>query len=467
MVDKTIFKAYDIRGVYPSQLNEETAYRIGRAYTKFIKREYAQGVPAGGNTEKEKLQIVIGADMRLSSPTLKEKLIKGVIDEGANVIDLGLVSTPTFYFAVAFYGYDGGILTTASHNPKEYNGFKMVRHNALPVSGNTGITEIRNMVVENNFAEVDESIKGEIILKQNVLQEQMKEELKYGNIEKIKPFKIVVDTANGMGALYIEELFKEIPCELVKLNFDLDGSFPAHEADPLKEENKEQLKQKVLEEKADLGITTDGDGDRVFFVDDKGQSIDQPIIRGLLAKIFLQETPNAKIGYDIRPGRVTRDMILENGGVPVLTRVGHSLIKEQSIKEGVLFAGESSGHFFLDVKIGFYEVPVIMILKLLEYFSNINVEISEYVKQYKKYYNSGEINFTVKNPAEIAEKLEEKYSTGTINKLDGLTIEYPEFWFNVRSSNTQPLLRLNLEAVNKEIMGKKRDEVSDFIMSWK
>ncbi|MDP3042900.1 MAG: phosphomannomutase/phosphoglucomutase [bacterium] len=451
-----IFKAYDIRGIYGQDLDEETAYRLGRAYVKFSRQDGKAG----------ELNIVVAEDMRLSSPRLKQSLIKGITEAGANAVDIGLASTPTFYFAVAYFNYGGGLIITASHNPKEWNGFKLVREKAIPISGETGLYELRDMAMGGLTApQAPGPLKkrGETIKKGDVLEIQTEHDLRFVDLNKIKPLKIAVDPANGMGAQYIEELFKHLPCRLIKMNFDLDGAFPAHEADPLKEENLEDLKKKVIEENADLGIAIDGDGDRIFFIDEKGKTIDQSIIRGILSMIFLREKPGSKICYDIRPGRITRDMIEENGGIPIVTRVGHSLIKEQALKENAYFAGESSGHFFLNMDIGCFEAPVIMILKLLREFSESNKPISEYIKPYQKYFHSGEINSTVKNQEEVIKKIEKKYGDGEINKLDGITVEYSDFWFNVRGSNTEPKLRLNLEAKTKELMEEKRDEVLKII----
>lgn len=452
-----IFKDYDIRGVYGQDLNDETAYFLGHAYVELRRKDTSAGLAQAA----KKLNIVVAEDMRLSSPQLKSSLIKGLIEAGANVIDIGLASTPTFYFAVANYNYDGGIIVSASHNPAEWNGFKLVREKARPISGETGIYFLRDKVIKGNLKSA--KIAGKILKKDNILKEQIKCDLQFADLTKIKPLKIAVDTANGMGAQYIEELFKYLPCELIKMNFELDGTFPAHEADPIKEENLIYLQKKVIKERAELGIAIDGDGDRIFFVDNNGEAIDQSIIRGVLAMIFLREKPGAKICYDIRPGRITRDLIKENGGIPIVTRVGHSLIKEQAIKEGAYFAGESSGHFFLNMDIGCFEVPVIIILKLLQEFSQSGKTVSEFIAPYKKYYHSGEINSVVQNKEKVFAKIEKMYKDGEINRMDGVTIEYPDFWFNVRGSNTEPKLRLNLEAKTNEIMEEKREEVLKII----
>ena len=453
-INLEIFKAYDIRGIYGQDFDNEMAYLLGLAFVELRKNDsdYKDG---------EKLQIAVGRDMRLSSPSLKDNLIRGLVDAGATAIDLGLVSTPTFYFAVAKYKYNGGIMISASHNPKEWNGFKLVRAGGVPVSGETGIEFIKEKITTNHFLPVAE--KGNIIFNNQSLTDELNYTWSLIDKTKIKTIKIVADAANGMGATYLEPILKELPGEDTPLNFKLDGSFPAHEADPLKEENLEELKKEILKQKADLGISTDGDGDRVFFVDNLGETINPAIIRGLLAQSFLIDKPGAKIGYDVRPGKITPDLIIASGGIPVITRVGHSLIKEQMIKEDIYFAGESSGHFYFNSNIGCFEFPSLMILKLLIIFSASDLPISEQIKPYKKYFQSGEINRSVNDKNSVFAAIENKYSDAKINKLDGVTITYPDFWFNVRGSNTEPKIRLNLEAISQEIMEKKRDEVLELI----
>jgi phosphomannomutase len=330
----------------------------------------------------------------------------------------------------------------------------LVRTKGRPVSGETGIEFLREKILENRF--IPASTPGKVIPVTDTLVKEIDYSFRKIDISKIKPFTIVADAANSMGAIYLEQIFLRLnKCKLIKLNFDLDGTFPAHEADPLKEENLIELKESVLKNKADLGIATDGDGDRIFFVDDKGDVINPAILRGLLSKIFLQEKNGAKIGYDVRPGKITADLITENGGVPIITRVGHSLIKEQMIKEDIYFAGESSGHFYLNTSIGCFEYPTIMILKLLYEFSQINEPISEYLKQYQRYFGSGEINREVKDKNIIFEKIKNTFSDAQINTLDGVSVTYPDFWFNVRGSNTEEKVRLNLEAISNELMLEK------------
>ncbi|MFH1291801.1 MAG: phosphomannomutase/phosphoglucomutase [bacterium] len=448
---KQIFKAYDIRGIYPKELDEDIAYRVGQAYAELIKAE----------VKKEEITVVIGHDMRNSSPSLKKEVVRGVIDQGVNVVEIGLASTPTFYFAVAKYGYDGGLQVSASHNPGEYNGFKITRARAVPISGTSGIKEIAEMVEKNEF--VASVKKGQVQERDDILSEQIKIALTYVDISKIKPLKIVVDTANAMGAPLIEELFKYLPCELVKMYFELDGSFPNHEADPFKDENNLDLQKKVLEVGADLGIALDGDADRLFIIDNKGKTIEPAMLRGILSKVFLRQYPGAKICYDIRPGRITIDMIEQAGGVPVITSVGHSLVKEKAQEVGAVFAGESSGHFYLKMPYGFFDATDIMILKLLQEFSESGQSVSEFTAPLYRYFHSGEINFEVDDKQAVSDRLQEKYGDHLKYNFDGLSFEFDDFWFNVRASNTENKVRLNLEAVSQQVMEEKTKEVSGVI----
>ncbi|MDO9509700.1 MAG: phosphomannomutase/phosphoglucomutase [Candidatus Magasanikbacteria bacterium] len=455
-----IYKAYDIRGVYPNELNEELAKKIAQAFALMRKKEL----------NKEQITIVVGADMRISSPSLKQQVIEGLIQSGVRVIDIGLVSTPTFYFAVSYFGYDGGLMISASHNPAQYNGIKIVREGAKPFGQGNGMEELQKIVEDMSLREEGEAIpqslesKGNVIVKEEMLFVQIKEEEKFVDLKKIKPMKIVVDTANAMGAQYLEELFKDLPQrELVKMNFELDGTFPAHEADPFKEENIVDLKKRVLEEKADLGISTDGDGDRIFFIDNEGDLVEPAILRGIMAELFLRDNPGSTICYDIRPGKITEDMILQNGGVPSVTRVGHSFIKKQMLETGAVFGGESSGHFFVKFPYGVFEAPMVVTLKLLQELSEKNITLADYVKPLKKYFHSGEINFKVEDKNAVLEKLKEKFADAKISNLDGLTFEYPDFWFNVRASNTESLFRLNLEGRNEKVVKEKITKVSEII----
>src|SRR3989344_9287250 len=409
--DPSIFKAYDIRGVYPDQLTEETAYKVARAYSVLIQKE----------NPGKKLKIVVGCDMRISTPSLKKEVIMGLVDSGVDVVDVGLVSTPTYYFSVAFYGYDGGIQVSASHNPKEYNGFKLTRAKAVPVSANTGIFDIRDLVVKGEFAEVQQ--KGVVESKCDVLKELVKEETKGIDLGKIKPFKIVVDAANAMGAIDIEGMFNNLPTNLVKLNFDLDGNFPSHQADPLQDKNLLPTQEGVIKEAADLGIVPDGDGDRYFLIDEKGDVIRQEILRCIMAQLALKEFPGATVCYDVRPGKITKDMIEAVGGKASVTKVGHSLIKEQMIRESAVFGGESSGHYFYKFDFGTFESPVRLVLKFLGFISEQGKPVSEIVAPYKVYFHSGEINEKVSDAKAKIDEIKQKYSNGHESFLDGVTVE--------------------------------------------
>ena len=455
-INEEIFKAYDIRGVYPEEINEEVVDRVAKAFATLLMQE---------NTDKKSLEVVVGQDMRISSPQLAEKAIEGLLSLGVNVVDIGLASTPTFYFAVGEGGYDGGLQISASHNPKEYNGIKIVRKKVYPVSLDDGIDKIRDIAVSGKFQILNS--EGSVRQDNEILKKLVDYSLSFDGFSRIKPFKIVADVANAMGSLDLSALFEKLPCELIKMNFELDGTFPVHQADPFQEKNVVDLKKRVVETGADIGIATDGDGDRIFFIDDKGELIDPAILRGLFAEIVLRKNKGAAIGYDIRPGRITRDMIEQNGGVPFVTKVGHSFIKRIAIEKNSEFSGESSGHFFFKTDYGFFETPLIVTLYLLKEMSDRGVPISEIIAPLKKYFHSGEINFTVTDKEKVIEAIIEKYADGAekVDKLDGLTIEHQDYWFNVRASNTEPLLRLNLEAKTSELVNEKVKEISAIIQS--
>ncbi|HCC22963.1 TPA: phosphomannomutase/phosphoglucomutase [Candidatus Falkowbacteria bacterium] len=447
----SIFKAYDIRGIYQQDIDADLAFKIGQAFAVFMKTD------AG----KENLNLAVARDMRLSSPILYDKVIEGITAQGVDVTEFGLASTPTFYFGVGKLNLDGGIQVSASHNPSEYNGFKLVRRQAIPVSGDTGIMQIRDLVISDQFTPA--ANHGSVAQYKNLLDDHVAYDLESVDVSRIKPLKVVVDAANAMGGPMFEKLFAKLPCELLKLNFDLDGTFPAHEADPLKDANNRQLQQKVLAMGADLGIALDGDADRIFFVTNEGVTVEPAIVRGILSQIFLRDNPGAKICYDIRPGKITPDMIVEAGGTPIVTKVGHSLIKEKAREVGAVFAGESSGHFFVKMPFGFFEAPMICALKFLQEISESGQTFSAYVKPLYRYSHSGEINFEVNDKGMVFQKLRDRYVGNLKYDFDGLSFEWDDWWFNVRPSNTENKVRLNLEAVSSEIMNEKVKEVSDLI----
>lgn len=449
-INPKIFKAYDIRGVYGEDFDNDLAYRLAKSFVELRKAD-------GDVNPNRKMRIAVAFDMRLSSESLKESLVRGLIESGADVFDLGLIATPTFYFAVGHYGYDGGIMISASHNPKEWNGFKLVRSKSFPISLETGINFLRDKVLENRF--IPAQVPGEIYKNNKALGDCLRNALSFVSDNKIKKIKIVTDTANAMGGVYLKPLLESLQLPCTYINLELDGSFPAHEADPLQEKNLEQLKVAVRKEGADLGIASDGDGDRLFFIDNEGEIVNPAILRGLLAKIFLDDKPGSKIGYDVRPGKITRDLIVENGGVPVITKVGHSLIKEQMIKENIYFAGESSGHFYLNSSDGCFEYPEVMVIKLLLLLSKSEKTLSEIIKPYNKYFHSGEINTSVEDKEAVFQRIKDNYKDGEILLLDGVSVNYKDFWFNVRGSNTEEKIRLNLEAINNNLLEEKTKEV--------
>jgi len=444
-----IFKAYDIRGKYPEELNTELAYKIGRALVKFLQKK------------KKKLNIFIGRDNRLSSPSLKKAAMKGIIDSGANVIDIGLSTTPMLYFSVGYYNFDGGVQTTASHNPPQYNGFKLVREKAIPIGGQTGLEEIKNIAGKIDFLK-DKAVKGKIT-KKNIIPDYLKFTLKSVNFKKIKPLKIVIDTANAVPGIIIPKLFQKTPLKIYHLFGKLDGNFPNHQPNPLIEENLISLQKQVLKKKADLGIAFDGDGDRVIFVDEKGKIIRADLITALISEIILAKNKREKILYDLRSSNIVPEVISKCGGKAIMGRVGHSFIKERMRKENIIFAGEISGHYYLRDNF-FCEAPFFVIFKILEEISQKKEPISKIIARYEKYYHSGEINFEVDNKEGIIKKLKEIYSKkGKVIEIDGLRIDFKDWWFNVRTSRTEPLLRVNIEANNRQLLEEKKKELVDLI----
>lgn len=449
-----IFKAYDIRAIYPTELDEEGIKAIARAIYVFFTERISPD---------RQLKIVLGFDMRLSGPQLFGAVKDTLVAMGAEVIDIGQISTPTFYFAVSHYGYDAGIQVTASHNPKEYNGMKFVinsPHGLIKIGKATGMDEIKEKAL--NGVDFTPKFEGMVTKKENILKDEVDVALALLKNPEIKEFKIVADPANAMGATYIEALFNKVPANLVKMNFELDGSFPAHQPDPLNFENLKDLQAKVLEEKADLGLAPDGDGDRLYFIDEKGQVVPATLITALVARELLKENPGATILFDIRYILGSQKIVEEFGGKSVVTRVGHAYITEQLGKTGGIFAGESSGHFYYKAN-GNAESQLATMISVLKVLTEENKPFSEILEELRRSHESGEYNFRVSNAPEILEKLKEKYRDGELNELDGIAISYPEWRFSVRTSNTEPLLRLNLEAYDETVMKEKFEEVKNYI----
>jgi phosphomannomutase len=448
-IENSIFKAYDIRGIYPDQLNEEIAYKTGRALVDFLKAK----------------TIVVARDMRESSPSLAKQFIQGAIEQGAKVIDLDLASTPMFYFAVAHLRADGGAVITASHNPSKYNGLKMTARLAQPIGKNSGMDEIRERVIDNAFESSPE--KG-AIEKYDIKNDYLKHA--FGVIDKteITPKKIAVDTANGMGAVFIKDLLEKTGCEVLPMYFELDGTFPNHEADPLKKENLKDLQEKVKKDHCDLGIAIDGDADRVFFVDEKAEIVPSDFVTALISQEIIKRFNGAKILYDLRSSRIIPEIVSGIGGEAIQCKVGHANIKKQMREEKAVFAGELSGHYYYALtndegETYYVEAPEVLTLELLSLLSKNKKTLSQLTASLKKYSHSGEINFEVSDIDKKLKELEEKYSDGEISHLDGLSVKYDDWWFNVRPSNTEPVLRLNLEANTHELMVAKRDEIEKLI----
>lgn len=451
-IDPKIFKAYDIRGIYPEQLNENNIKPIIQAIYTYLYNE-----------KQKPLTVVLGRDMRLSSPQLFAVAKDTLLAMGANVIDVGMLSTPSFYFSVFHYGYDAGIQITASHNPKEYNGIKFAKnspHGLIKIGKSTGMDTVKKMAMEGIVMVPQDT--GSVQQKSNILEEEVANALSLLGNPKLNTYKIVADPANAMGAQYIEALLQKIPGKLIKMNFTLDGSFPVHPPDPLDFENLKDLREKVTAEKADLGLAPDGDGDRLFFIDEKADVVPATIITALVARELLKKNPGSTILFDIRYILTPSKIIEESGGKYEITKVGHAFITEKLGQTGGIFAGESSAHYYYKEN-GNAESQLATIISVLKVLTEEGKKLSEVVEELRRSYESGEINFKVTNAAEILEKLKEEYKDGQLATIDGIAISYPDWRFSVRTSNTEPLLRLNLEALAKEVMEQKKNELIRYI----
>ena len=446
MLDPAVFKAYDVRGLYPSQLDEDGAYRIARAYVEHF----------------EPKTIAVGRDMRLSSPAMTRAAIDGAADGGADVIDLGLIGTEMLYYAVAELGLEGGICVTASHNPKEYTGMKIVRRGALPVGGDSGLAEIRALA-EAGFGAVERH--GEVS-QEDVLDGFVHKVLSFIDLEAVSPLRVVVDAANGMAGVMLPPVLDRLPqLDVVRCYFEPDGSFPNHEPNPLLPENREFIVAKVREERADLGVAYDGDGDRCFFVDDKGEFVPGDFVTALLAQAVLESAPGERVLYDVRASWAVPEAIEHAGGVPLVNRVGHAFIKQRMRKEDAVFAGEVSAHYYFR-DFSQADTGVVPFLLMLELLSRRARKLSEILAPFRaRFFLTGEINTPVADVALKLQELKERYAAagGRISHLDGISIDFDDWHFNVWPSNTEPLLRLNLEALSEELMVEKRTEVLDLI----
>jgi phosphomannomutase len=449
MINPNIFKVYDVRGIYPDEIDEKAAYKTGQAFVRFLENEGAIN----------NRQIVVGRDARPSSEGLFAALEQGLLSQGVDIVDIGLVSTPLFYWAIISEGAAGGIMITASHNPAKYNGFKICAAGARSIGANNGLLKIRDLAEKN---QPGISVSPGRVSQKNLLNQYLDFTFRQIDFKKIKPLKIVVDCGNGMAGPELAELFKKIPCQADLLYPEPDGRFPHHEADPIKKENISDLRQHLLSSAANLGVALDGDADRIVFLDEKGEMVRPDFITILIAQDLLKNNAGQKIFYEVRSGKIVPEIILKTGGVPVEGRAGHSLIKEQMRQENILFGGETSGHYFYK-SLGFIENALFTLSKVLEILSQTDKPMSELVAPLKKYYHSGEVNFETTKADKILAEVEKKYSSGQIKKIDGLTVEYPNWRFNLRKSNTEPLVRLNLEANSADLLDEKRKEITDLI----
>ena len=444
-VDPSIFKAYDIRGIYPDQLDEDVAHAIGRAFVALLQVD----------------QVVVGRDMRVSGPRLFEALSRGLTDQGADVIDIGMVGTDQYYYACATLDRSG-LMVTASHNPPSYNGFKMVRRMPYLLSGDEGIQDLRRIVEEETFAAPRR--RGEIT-ERDLSQGFIDTVLGLTDLSSLKALKVVADTGNGMVGPSLERVYAELPVELIGMYLEPDGSLPNHGLDPMKEENRADLQRRVAQEGADVGFAFDGDGDRFFVVDDRGHFVPGDFITALMGCYLLEKHPGAKIVYDLRCSWAVRDLISAAGGIPLIERVGHSFLKPRLAREDGIFAGELSGHYYFRDFFG-ADSGIVPSLLLLELLSQKGQKLSELLAPMEdNYFISWEINSEVADPQAKIQALAQRYADGHIEWIDGISVSYDDWHFNVRPSNTEPLLRLNLEALSREKMEEKRDEVLGFIRS--
>jgi phosphomannomutase len=440
-LDPSIFKAYDVRGIYPTQLDAETARRIGRAFVDYLGAR----------------RIAVGRDVRASSPEVAAAFVRGARSQGSDVIDVGVVGTDVLYYAVASGDLDGGAIVTASHNPKEYNGLKMVRRGALALSGDAGIKEIREAVMAGRFADDPEPRGG--LAARDVLDDYARHCLGFIDTALVPRLKVVFDAGNGMGSVAARRIFERLPLERVEMFFEPDGTFPNHPPDPLEEANRRDLVARVRAEGADVGIAWDGDADRCFFIDDTGEFVPGDFVTAILGEAFCMKQAGARIIYDVRASRAVGERVAAAGGTALVNRVGHAFIKHRMREENAVFGGEVSGHFYFRDN-WYADNGMIPALLLLEMLGRRAQRLSELLRPLReRYHISGEINSRVADVPGALQRLRERYRDGRQSELDGLSIDYDDWHLNVRPSNTEPLLRLNLEAGSRAEMERRRDEV--------
>lgn len=439
-----IFKAYDIRGVYPEEIDEEIVRKIGRAFAHFT---------AAG-------RMVVGRDMRVSSDPLAKAFMEGATDVGDDVMDIGLASTDMLYFASGRFDAPGAMFT-ASHNPAEFNGIKLCLSRAAPVGEETGLKDLKALVEADS---VKNAISKGVISRQNVLREYIDHVLRFVDVQSLKPLRVAVDTANGMGGLVVPELFERLPFELFPMFLELDGTFPNHPADPIQPENLRDLQAALTRERCDIGLAFDGDADRVFLIDDKAEPVSGSTTTALVAKGILARNPRQKVIHNLICSRAVPEVITESGGEPIRSRVGHSFIKQLMAETGAVFAGEHSGHYYFRDNFR-ADSGVIAALLVLEQLCQADVPLSELRKPFERYVSSGEINFKVSDPVAVMDAVSEKFADADKDWEDGLTVSYEDWWFNLRPSNTEPLLRLNLEADNQVLLDQYLPQVMSVLQN--
>jgi phosphomannomutase len=442
-IDSSIFKAYDIRGLYPAQVNKDVYRAIGLATGNLLSPKTA----------------VVGRDMRISSPELADAFIEGMLESGADVTDIGMVSTDALYFAVGKYGFDCGAMVTASHNPPKYNGLKMCKKDAVPLSADKEMNRILQIIQSDSFKRGP--AKGKLS-HQEIIPDFIKHALGFIDVKTIKPFKIVIDAGNGMAGKLIPELFKHLPCQLVPMYFELDGNFPNHLASPIEPENIADLQKRLIAEKADFGAAFDGDADRMFLLDENARPLGGDMVTAMVARSLLAKNPGASIIYNLICSKAVPEVIKSSGGIPIRTRVGHAIIKPIMKEKNAIFGGEHSGHFYFRDN-WFADSGLIAFLVCLELLSHSKSKLSQLVASFDKYFRSGEINSKVMDIPGKLKELASFYPNAKIDESDGITIDCGNFWFNVRPSNTEPLLRLNLEADTPALMKEKTEEVLKII----
>jgi phosphomannomutase len=439
-----LFKAYDIRGVVPEELTPEIAREIGRALVATLQPD----------------TVVVGRDMRVSSPVLAAALIEGIRDAGADVVDVGMVSTDALYFAVGKYGYPAGVMVTASHNPSQYNGFKISREEARALSLDEGLDEIRDRVVRGDLPPIKPAEERGQLQERDILDDYAQHMLSLVNTKAFRPLRIAIDAGNGMAGVTVPRVFRHLPVEVVPMYFEPDGTFPNHPANPIEPENTAALRQAVVANGYDLGAAFDGDADRVFLIDEKGNFVGGDMLTAMVATRMLERDPGAAIVYNLINSRGVPEAILAKGGRPIRSRVGHSYIKETMREEDAIFGGEHSGHFYFRDN-WYADSGMAALLNVLELVSEAGKPLSQVIAPLDHRFRSGEINSEVADPAATMRAAEERYRAegAEIDHLDGVTVNFPHWWFNLRSSNTQPLLRLNVEADDRETLAAKTAEV--------